>query len=192
MLIETVKPGISLIELDDKADALIQKHNGTSSFYQYNGFPKHICISVNEQLIHGVPNNYKIKIGDKITFDVGVTYKNHVCDGAYTVVVGKNNLADKISQATHQALMNAIAFIKPDNFTGDIAHAIMTTAKQYGYEVIKDFGGHGCGNKVHEDPMILNYGEPQTGVKLIKGMVLCIEPMLMTDSDDYYIDPKNK
>jgi methionyl aminopeptidase len=192
MLIETVKPGISLIELDAKANALIQKHNGTSSFYQYNGFPKHICISVNEQLIHGVPNNYKIKTGDKITFDVGVTYKTHVCDGAYTVVVGKNDLADKISEATHQALMNAIAVIKPDNFTGDIAHAVMITAQQYGYEVIKDFGGHGCGNKVHEDPMILNYGEPKTGIKLIKGMVLCIEPMLMTDSDDYYIDPKNK
>jgi methionyl aminopeptidase len=192
MLIETVKPGISLIELDEKANTLIQKNHGISSFYQYNGFPKHICISVNDQLIHGVPNNYTVKEGDKITFDVGVTYEKHTCDAAYTVIVGKNNLAKQISAVTYEALMNAIEVIKPGNFTGDIAHAIEMTAKQHNYEVIKDFGGHGCGNKVHEDPLILNYGKPQTGVQLVKGMVLCIEPMLMTDSDEYYIDPKNK
>jgi methionyl aminopeptidase len=193
MLIVSCKAGTSLITLDEMADQLIKRLGGTSSFYQYNGFPGHICISVNQQLIHGIPNNYIIQPNDLVTFDVGVTYNNHVCDAAYTVVVepGTNPAANDIDKVTYECLMEGIKEIKPGNYTGDISHKIYEIAKDHGYEVIKDFGGHGCGNKVHEDPMILNYGEPGSGVKLVKGMVLCIEPMLMTKSDKYVIDETN-
>jgi len=107
------------------------------------------------------------------------------------VAPNDNYEVQKINEATYQALMAGINQVKAGNYTGDIASAIYQTAKQAGYEVIKDYGGHGCGNKVHEDPIILNYGNPQTGVQLVEGMVICIEPMLMTKSDKYYVDQKN-
>jgi methionyl aminopeptidase len=192
MLIETAQSGVSLITLDQKACDLIEQKNATCSFYQYDGFPKHICISVNEELIHGVPNNYKLKDGDLVSFDVGVTYENHICDAAFSLVIGENKMATHILKASEEALAKAIDVIKPGNYLGDISVAIEQTAKAHGYTVIKDFGGHGCGNKLHEDPIILNYGEPHTGMQLVKNMTLCIEPMLMTGSDQYKIDHKNK
>ncbi|GHU26476.1 hypothetical protein FACS1894152_1170 [Bacilli bacterium] len=194
MLIASCKAGTSLITLDEMADQLIKKLGGTCSFYQHHGFPGHICISVNQQLIHGIPDDYIIQPNDLVTFDVGVTYNNHLCDAAYTVLVAPGDNADarRISEVTHECLMESIKEIKPGNYTGDISHKIYQIAKINGYEVIKDFGGHGCGNQVHEDPMILNYGEPGSGVRLVKGMVLCIEPMLMTKSDKYFIDSQNQ
>jgi methionyl aminopeptidase len=192
MLIETAKAGVSLITLDQKACDLIQQKQATCSFYQHEGFPGHICISVNEQLIHGIPTDYKLKDGDLVSFDVGVTYEKHICDAAFAIIIGHNEKAEHILQAANESLMNAIKLAKPGNYIGDISAAIEQTAQAHGYEVIKDFGGHGCGIKLHEDPIILNYGEPHTGTRLIKNMTLCVEPMLMTDSDRYIIDSKNK
>jgi methionyl aminopeptidase len=128
-----------------------------------------------------------------VTFDVGVTYKNHVCDSAFTIIMDEDNVeAKKISEVTYDSLIKSISVIKPGATTGDIGYEIEKIANEGGYEVIKDFGGHGCGNKVHEDPMILCYGSKGKGTKLEKNMVICIEPMLMTDSDEYIIDKKNK
>jgi methionyl aminopeptidase len=190
MLISNTKVGANLNVLDQQVADLVKSLNATCSFYQYNGFPKHLCISVNDELIHGVPRDYEIKANDLITYDLGITYQNHICDAAFTIHVNPTDEAPtKISEATKDALIAAIATVKPGNYIGDISHAIISTARKHGYIVIKDFGGHGCGNHLHEDPMILNYGKPQTGPKIVKGMTLCIEPMLMTDSDTYYIDP---
>jgi methionyl aminopeptidase len=179
------KAGITTIELDKIAGREIIKHKSTPSFLNYNGFPANICISVNEELIHGIPSNYKIKNGDMITFDVGVTFEDHICDSAFTVIVGENEEAQKISDATYKSLMESINIIKPGVYTGDIGYKTEEIAKSSGYEVIKDFGGHGCGNKLHEDPSVLNYGNNGEGTKLKPGMTLCIEPMLMTGSDEY-------
>jgi len=191
-LIKATKPGVSTKELDQLAANVMKEFHATPSFYQYDGFPGYICISVNQELIHGIANDYKLKQSDMVTFDIGVTYKGYVCDAAFSIVLDNNNKkALDIQKATLECLDNAIKMIKPGNRIGDISHAIDVTAKQYGYEVVKDFGGHGCGLKVHEDPIILCYGDANTGIKIHEGMVLCIEPMLMTDSDEYVINPKN-
>jgi methionyl aminopeptidase len=102
-----------------------------------------------------------------------------------------NEKAEKINKATKLCLENAIKKIKIGNTIGDISHEIEKTAKENGFEVIKDYGGHGCGNKIHEGPMILCHGKEHSGPKIVDGMVLCIEPMIMTDSDEYYVDPRN-
>lgn len=188
-LIKQTKPGISLLQLDKIANTIAIENKATCSFYQYQGFEGHICISVNEQLIHGVPNNYIIKKGDLVTFDVGVTYNNYICDAAFSVLVEPiSENAQRIYDATLDCLQKALEQIKPDNYTGDISYAIELCAKKHGFEVIKDYGGHGCGIKIHEDPIILNYGQQKTGAKLKPGMIICIEPMLLTKSDQYKID----
>jgi methionyl aminopeptidase len=167
------------------------ENNATCSFYKYNDFPKHICICVNEQLIHGVPNDYVIKEGDLITFDVGVEYQKHHCDAAFNVIVGKNDEAQKILDVANKALDIGIQQALPNKRIGDISNAIEQYVHSQGYEVVQNYGGHGCGNKIHEDPLIFNYGQPNTGTKLIKNMIICIEPMILTKSNKYYIDQKN-
>jgi methionyl aminopeptidase len=191
-LTQAVKPGISLITLDNLANEIIEANGATAAFYQYRHFPKHICISVNQQLIHGVPSEYVIQPGDLVTFDVGVKYRNHFCDAAFNVLIPPaSTAAKKIVDATEISLANAIKIIRDGIYTNDIGSIINQTAKQYHYEVIKDYGGHGCGNKLHEDPIVYNYETnlPQTQLKT--DMIICIEPMLMTASDQYDIDPVN-
>jgi methionyl aminopeptidase len=168
------------------------KNNATPSFYKYEGFPGFICISVNQELIHGIASDYVLKKQDIVTFDIGVTYHKYICDAAFSVVLDKNNtLANNLHHATLACLLAGINQVKPNNYTGDISNAIEQTAYAHGYQVIKDYGGHGCGLKEHEDPIILNYGQAHSGIKLVSGMVLCIEPMLMIGSDQYVVDPKN-
>jgi methionyl aminopeptidase len=167
------------------------KNNATPTFLNYGGFPKNICISVNDELIHGIPNERIIKDKDMVTFDIGVTYQNHVCDSAFTIIIGENKEAEKINKATLECLYSTIDIIKPGVRVGDLGNMTQTIAKKNGYEVIKDFSGHGCGNFLHEDPPIFNFGMKGQGIKLVKNMIICIEPMLLTDSDEYFIDKKN-
>jgi methionyl aminopeptidase len=178
-------------ELDKIALDVITQNNATPTFLNYGGFPKNICISINEELIHGIPSSRKIKNGDMITFDVGVTYMKYICDSAFTVILGINKEAQKINDATYECLIESIKEIKPDNVTGDISNKIENIAKTNHYEVIKDYSGHGCGIKLHEDPQISCFGDKHSGTKLKPGMILCIEPMLMTDSDEYYTESNN-
>lgn len=194
VLLSEAKEGVSLKYLNDLANDIALSNNASMSFFKYANFPGHICISVNEQLIHGVPNDYVLVKGDLVTFDVGITYQSYICDGAYSLIIGgnKTNLqATKILEATKQCLEKAIEQVKPGNYVGDIENTIFTIANKNGYEVVKDFTGHGCGLKLHEDPVIHCFGEIKTGPLLRPGMILCIEPMLMTGSDQYYIDKKN-
>lgn len=186
------KPGISTKKLDQIAADVITKNGASCSFYQYEGFPGHICISVNEQIIHGIPDDYILKKSDIVKFDIGVTFEGYVCDAAFSVVLDNNNQeALEIQEATKDCLRTAIKLVKAGVHIGDISYAIQETAFYHGYQVIKDYGGHGCGLKVHEDPIILNYGQPGTGLKLKAGMVICIEPMLMTESDKYVVNAEN-
>lgn len=190
-LVLQTKPGVSLIELDALSHKITLENGCTSPFHQYNGFPGYNCISVNETIIHGVANEYKLKEFDMVTYDVGVAYDGYICDAAFTVIIGDNPEAKKISDVCYQALYEGIKMVKPDNHVGDISNAIEQFVTSKGYYVIKDFGGHGCGRKLHEDPTILNYGEPNTGARLRKNMVICIEPMILIDSPKYYIDKKD-
>lgn len=192
-LIEYIKPGISTKSLDKYANKVIRSFDAISTFYKLYDFPGYICISVNDQIIHGIGNDYIIKENDLITCDVGVTYNNYVCDAAFSIIVAPNNNieAQKILNATYECLIQGIKQIKPNAYLGDISWTIENTAKKNNYEVIKNYGGHGCGLAPHEDPIILDYGEKNTGIKLIPGMVLCIEPMLLTDSDKHIVDKSN-
>ncbi len=188
-----VKVGISLNELDLIAKEVILKNGGTSAFFKYLDFPKNICISVNDCLIHGVPTDYLLKDGDMVTFDVGVKYQEHFCDAAFTIIIGEGTLeAKRINDVCYTSLMKAIEILKPGILTKDIAAVIQDYTEANGYELIRNFTGHGCGNAIHEDPSIPNYRSSFfKKEKLLSGMVICIEPMTMTKSNKYYINPKD-
>ncbi|WP_412032237.1 type I methionyl aminopeptidase [Malacoplasma muris] len=184
--------GQSLKYLDLRAKNIIENNGGKCAFYKYNGFPGNICISVNDVIIHGIPNDYILQEKDIVTFDVGVDYNGYICDAAFTIVLGNNEEAKKINEICYNSLLEGIKQAIPNNYIGDISFAIQSYVEKNGYHVIHDFGGHGCGRKLHEDPMILNYGKPKTGAMLRPGMVICIEPMILTDDKKYYIDKKDK
>jgi len=183
-----IKEGMTTLQINQLAKESIKKHNATASFLGYGGFPYEVCISVNEELIHGFPSKKLVNSGDMITIDLGITFKKMICDSAFTIIIGQNQEAERISKVTYKCLMEAIDQIKPGCRVGDISSTIEKIAQENGYEVIKDFTGHGCGIKLHEDPLIPCYGVRGTGPKIIPGMTLCIEPMLMTGSDEYYTE----
>lgn len=188
---ESAKIGVTLKELDQIANNIIRKSGAIPTFYNYQGYKANICTSVNEVIIHGVPDNYKLKDQDLLSIDVGVTYNNYVCDAAYTIVIGTNHEAEVISKVCYDSLLAGIKAAIPGNTTGDISHSIEKHIISHGYEILKDFTGHGCGKKMHEDPLIPNIGIPKTGVKLVEGMVLCLEPMIMIENDQYIISKKD-
>lgn len=193
-LYDFVKVGVSLKEIDNIAKQVIEKNGAQCAFYNYGGFPGNICLSVNEVIIHGVPNDYILKDGDSVSIDVGVLYDGHFCDAAYTIIVGNATPeAKRISDICYNSLMEAIKIIKPNvtsNF--DIACVIQDYVESHGYEVIRNFTGHGCGNNLHEDPVISNYRSNFFKKEILKpGMVICIEPMIMTESNKYIIDANN-
>lgn len=187
-LIENAAVGKSLIELDELARKVTIENDCATPFHQYRGFPGYNCISVNDVVIHGVPTNYKLKDKDMVTFDVGVAYNGYICDAAFTVIIGDNVEAQKINDVCYKSLIEGIKQIKPGNRIGDISNAIEQYVVSNGYYILEDFGGHGCGRKLHEDPIILNYGAKNSGPIIKPNMVLCIEPMILTEDASYYID----
>lgn len=181
-------PYKTLLEIDELVDKFIVSRNATSTFYKMYNFPKHICISVNDCIIHGIPTNYRLKDGDKVTFDIGVTYNNHICDAAFTYLMPNcSNEVKKIVEVCENSLKETYKFLKPGNHVGDIGYAIESYVKKNNYFILQGFSGHGCGNKLHEDPPIYNEGRIGKGPILKKNMVICIEPMIMSGSDEYYI-----
>jgi methionyl aminopeptidase len=177
---EAIRPGISTFELDQIAERIISENHATPSFKGYNGFPGSICASVNNVVIHGIPSKHIIlKNGDIISIDIGACYKGYHGDSAKTHSVGNVSEARaKLMQVTETALYTGLEQAKPNNRLSDISHAIESYVLQYGYSVVKDFTGHGVGHKLHEDPMIPNYGAPGFGPLLKPGMTLAIEPMV--------------
>lgn len=188
-----VIPGVSVAALDLKADEIIRRHGAIPCFYQYEGFPGHICISVNSCVIHGVPNDYVLKDNDIVTFDCGVEYEGHICDSAFTIIVGQASEDRKeILAVTQKAVDVAEAIMRPGVTNMEVARAIGKYVTSTGYKLLHDFTGHGCGNSIHEDPAMPNYFDHYfEEVALQENMVLCIEPMVMTGSNKYAIDPFN-
>lgn len=191
-LTKYIKEGISLNQIDEFAKQIIESKGATCTFRDYHGFKGNICLSVNDVVIHGVPSEYILKKSDMLSLDIGITYNNYICDSAFTIIIGENEEAEKISKVCYESLLEGISKIKPGNKIGDISNAIQVYVENENYHILKDFGGHGCGIKLHEDPMILNYGNKNSGPTLKEGMIICIEPMIMTGSSDYYIDKKDK
>ena len=177
---EAIRPGISTYELDKIAYDAIISQGAIPSFLNYNGYPASICASINEVVVHGIPNKKTIlKNGDIISIDIGAIYRGYHGDAARTHYVGEVKEEIKLLvERTKQSFYEGLKFAKPGNRLSDISHAIGNYATSFGYGVVRDFTGHGIGRNLHEDPAIPNYGEEGHGQILKKGMTLAIEPMI--------------
>jgi methionyl aminopeptidase len=181
MLQNTVTPGISTYELDQMAEGLCRKRNSTPAFKGYHGFPASLCVSLNEEVVHGIPSRRrKLKKGDILSVDFGVYYKGFYGDSAVTIPVGKiKNETHKLLRATHRSLELAIEQVIIGNRVSDISKAVQVYVESKGYSVVRQFVGHGIGNSLHEGPEIPNYVQKNgQSPRLIEGMVLAIEPMV--------------
>ncbi|NOU35618.1 MAG: type I methionyl aminopeptidase [Kiritimatiellaceae bacterium] len=174
-----VRPGITTLELGNAAFELIHKLGGVSAFHGYHGFPGQICVSVNDEVVHGIPGKRVIKEGDIVSIDTGITFGGFIGDTAVTVAAGKiDGEKKKLLEVTKAALDAGIAKAVAGNRLGDISHAIQTVVEAAGFSVVREFVGHGIGRDMHEDPQIPNFGNPGRGPKLKAGMTLAIEPMV--------------
>lgn len=182
-LAKLIKVGTTGKMLDLKARQIIKEHGATPSFLNYHGFPASICVSVNEQLIHGIPNDVPFKPNDLVKVDAGAAVNGYHSDAAFTMCVGQpTKEQEKIISVTKEALIKAINMIKPGVRIGDIGSTIQTYVESQGFYLPTSYTGHGIGKFLHEDPAIPNVGIPNTGVKLHAGMTICIEPMVTTTS----------
>ena len=188
-LFKMIQPGISTEALDQHADTVIRSLGGIPSFKDYEGYPKSICTSVNEVVIHGIPSSKIIlKEGDIISIDIGVNVKGYHADSAFTYAVGNiSSEAKQLLEITEKALYIGIEEAKPGNYVSNIGHAIETFIKPYGYGIVETFTGHGIGNELHEAPQVLNYGPKNQGPKLKPGMTICIEPMVNLGTKDVQV-----
>ncbi len=179
LLRSLVVPGVTTQELDREAEALIRKLGGTPSFKGYHGYPATICASINEQIVHGIPGPRKLAAGDIVSLDVGAIYQGYQGDAAITVGVGEISPdAQRLVAVTEAALHAGIAAARADARLGDVSHAIEQVARAAGFEIVREYGGHGIGQQMHESPRILNWGPAGQGVRLREGMTLALEPML--------------
>lgn len=180
LLLETkVKPGVTTADLDRMAEEFITKHGAKPSFKGLYGFPSSLCISVNEQVVHGIPGLYTLKEGDIVSIDCGAFINGFHGDAARTIPVGMvSEKAQKLIDITKESFFKGIEFAKEGNRLSDISNGIQSYVEAAGFSVVRDFVGHGIGAKVHEDPNVPNFGKSGRGPKLIKGMVLAIEPMV--------------
>lgn len=175
-----IAPGVTTMELDRAAEKMIRDAGAVPTFKGYNGFPFSICASVNEQVVHGFPSNYKLKDGDILSVDCGVTLNGFVGDSAKTFPVGSAVRPDwlQLIQIAEECLQRAIEQCRPGRHVGDIGWAVQSHAEANGYSVVRDYVGHGIGRRMHEDPQIPNYGKPGTRDKIKAGFVFAVEPML--------------
>ncbi len=187
-----VVAGITTKQLADLAAAELKGLGGTPAFKGYQGFPDVLCVSVNDEVVHGIPSPARIIAeGDIVGLDFGVTYKGMITDSAISVIAGKPKQKGHIDllKRTEKALEIGIQAVHDGVRTGDIGSAIESYLKQYPYGIVRDMVGHGVGHEVHEDPNIPNYGKPDTGPWLKKGMTIAIEPMVTLGTERVYIAP---
>ncbi len=178
-LADHVQPGITTLELGNLAQKMIREAGGISAFYGYHGFPGQICVSVNDEVVHGIPGRRTIKEGDLVSIDTGISFEGFIGDTAITAVAGTiDDEKQRLLDVTKAALAAGIAQAVEGNRVGDISHAIQTLVEKAGFSIVRDFVGHGIGREMHEDPQIPNFGKPKRGPKLKAGMTLAIEPMV--------------
>ena len=183
-----LKPGISTLELDKLAHDYIISRGATPSFLNYDGFPNTLCISVNDEVVHGIPSKRKLKNGDIVSIDIGACYKGYHGDSAWSYCIG--NISDeekRLMEGTEKALYAGIEMVKPGNRIGDISKAVESVAKAYNLSVVRELVGHGVGTDVHEDPEVPNYVTNYKGPLLKEGMVIAIEPMLNLGKRGLYL-----
>jgi methionyl aminopeptidase len=175
-----IRPGISTLDIDKKGEELIRSFDCIPSFLNYNGYPASICVSVNDEVVHGIPHrNHMIDEGDIVSLDAGVIYKGYHSDAARTWAVGEvSEEAKKLMEVTRQSFFEGIKFAKAGNHLYDISNAIDAYVRPFGYGIVTDLVGHGIGKNLHEDPEIPNFRQKRKGIKLQPGMTLAIEPMI--------------
>lgn len=184
-----IKEGVTTEYIDDVAAQLMRESGVKSAFKGYRGFPGNICISINDQVVHGIPGFRKLVNGDVVSIDMGIKYQGYFADLAFTKGIGKiSSEAERLIASTRKALLKGIKNAREGGFLSDISHAIETYTKRKGYSVIKDFVGHGIGQKLHEEPPVPNFGPPGQGPKLKAGMVLAIEPMVNIGESEVKIE----
>ncbi|HWV72106.1 MAG TPA: type I methionyl aminopeptidase [Pseudosphingobacterium sp.] len=174
-----IKPGVKTIALDKLAFSFIHDNGGTPAFLNYNGFPYSLCISVNDQIVHGFPSEYELKDGDIISVDGGVVLNGYISDSAYTFGVGElSPEVEQLLKVTKESLYKGVSQAVVGKRVGDISYAVQDHVQQYGYGIVKELVGHGVGIELHEKPEVPNYGQRGKGNKLERGMVIAIEPMI--------------
>jgi len=176
---EQIRPGVTTDELDRKAEQTIRSAGAVPAFLNYRGFPATLCTSINDVIVHGIPNDTPLVDGDIIGVDCGVLYKGYYGDAARTFAVAKvSDAAQELMTVTRQALEMAVEQVQPGNHLSDIGHVVQKHAESYGFSVVREFVGHGIGAALHEDPQVPNFGIPGKGPRLEPGLVLAIEPMV--------------
>ncbi|QHQ60600.1 type I methionyl aminopeptidase [Anaerocolumna sedimenticola] len=183
-----IKPGISTLDIDKKADEIIRSYGCIPSFLNYNGFPASICVSINEQVVHGIPNKSTfLRDGDIVSLDAGVIYKGYQSDAARTWAVGEvNEEALKLIEVTEQSFYEGIKYAKAGNHLYEISAAIQDYVESFGFSVVRDLVGHGIGKNMHEEPQIPNFRQKRRGIRLEPGMTFAIEPMVNAGRYDVY------
>ena len=181
---EAIKPGMSTAELDVYAEQLIRKHKAIPSFLDYNGYPASICTSINEEVVHGIPSDRVIlKDGDVLSVDCGLILDGWQSDSAFTVGVGTvSPEAQRLIDVTEQSFFAALQVAREGYRVSDIGHAVQQYVEERGFAAVRDLCGHGIGREMHEDPSVPNFGAPGHGVRLRRGMTICIEPMITAGS----------
>jgi methionyl aminopeptidase len=183
-----IEPGITTRELDAYAEKRIRSTGAYPTFKGYRGFPASICASVNDEVVHGIPSHRKLREGDIIKIDCGATLNGYVGDAAITVGVGRvAPEIEKLMQITRESLFQAVKKMVPGNRLYDVSYAVQEYVEERGYTVVREFCGHGIGQKMHEDPQVPNYGRPGTGPKLKEGWVLAVEPMVNAGTHDVHV-----
>jgi methionyl aminopeptidase len=176
---EAARPGVSMTDLDRIAARIIRDRGCTPSFLGYHGYPATICTSPNDVIVHGIPNGYKLKDGDILSVDVGAVFEGYHGDAARTFAIGGvTDEVAKLIRVTEDSMMAGIGQVAAGARIGNIGAAVQQVAEGAGFSVVREYVGHGIGKAMHEEPQIPNYGEPGKGMKLRKGMAICIEPMV--------------
>jgi len=180
---ELIQPGVTTAELNAAAEEVIRKHGGVPTFLKYPGpypYPATLCVSINEELVHGIPGKRKLNVGDIVSVDCGTTLEGFVGDSAFTVGVGEiSPLAQRLIETTERALYEGIKQMRAGNRTGDVSFAIQRYVEPRGFNVPREYTGHGVGRKMHEGPQVPNYGTAGRGALLRPGMTIALEPMLL-------------
>jgi len=178
-LVSMILPGTKTIDLDKRAEEFIRDHGGVPGFLNYQGFPNTLCISINDAVVHGIPNNYELQEGDIVSIDCGVYMNGFHGDSAYSFAVGEiSEEKQRLLQITKESLYKGIEAAVSGNRVGDIGHAVQKYAEDAGFSVVRELVGHGVGRNLHERPEVPNFGRRGRGVKLKEGMCIAIEPMI--------------
>jgi len=174
-----VRAGVTTFEIDEKAERLVLEQGAKPAFKGYRGFPGSLCVSVNEEVVHGIPSRRILKDGDIVSLDVGINYEGYLSDAAITIPIGRiDSRLGELIEVTRNSLIEGIKQARINNQVSDISYAIQSYIEKKGFSVVRQFVGHGIGCNLHEEPQIPNFGVPHQGEILKKGMVLAIEPMV--------------